>query len=109
MNRNRNSEPFVRIYPQPPKDSSIYNTHFTAIPFNAPNKPGAMILADFLISVEAQLSKYNPDKWGDFLALDLGPATLGSDILNPLAVPEKIPSEFLEALEQGWKEHVLDK
>ncbi len=105
-------------------DGSIYNTHFTAIPFNAPNKTGAMVLADFLISVEAQLSKYNPDKWGDFPALDLarlnpeeskkfqavdlGPATLGSDILTPVAVPE-IPSEYLEALEQGWKENVLDK
>lgn len=106
------------------EDGSIYNTHFTAIPFNAPNKAGAMILADFLISVEAQLSKYRPDKWGDFPALDLerlsqeqrekfqtvdlGPATLGSDILTPVAVPE-IPSEYLEALEQGWKENVLDK
>jgi putative spermidine/putrescine transport system substrate-binding protein len=105
------------------KDGSIYNTHFTAIPFNAPNKAGAMVLADFLISVDAQLSKYHPDKWGDFPALDfkrlnpeerkrfqsvdLGPATLGSDTLNPVAVPE-IPSDYLEALEQGWKEHVLD-
>ncbi|WP_300456789.1 ABC transporter substrate-binding protein [Desulfobacula sp.] len=105
------------------KDGSIYNTHFTAIPFNAPNKAGAMVLADFLISMDAQLSKYHPDKWGDFPALDLkrlnpkerkqfqsvdlGPATLGSDTLNPVAVPE-IPSDYLEALEQGWKEHVLD-
>ena len=105
------------------EDGSIYNTHFTAIPFNAPNKAGAMILADFLISVDAQLSKYVPHNWGDFPALDtkrlspeenkkfqavdLGPATLRSDMLNPVAVPE-IPSEFLEALEQGWKEHVLD-
>jgi putative spermidine/putrescine transport system substrate-binding protein len=105
------------------EDGSIYNTHFTAIPFNAPNKGAAMVLADFLISVEAQLSKYHPDKWGDFPALDLkrlspkerkkfqnidlGPATLGPGVLNPVAVPE-IPSDYLEALELGWKEHVLD-
>ena len=105
------------------EDGSIYNTHFTAIPFNSPNKAGAMVLANFLISVDAQLSKYRPDNWGDFSALDpnrlsptdqkrfhavdLGPATLGSDQLNPVAVPE-IPSAYLEALEQGWKDHVLD-
>jgi putative spermidine/putrescine transport system substrate-binding protein len=104
-------------------DGSIYNTHFTAIPFNSPNKAGAMVLANFLISVEAQLSKYRPDNWGDFPALDpnrlspadqkrfqavdLGPATLGSGQLDPVAVPE-IPSAYLEALEQGWKDHVLD-
>lgn len=105
------------------QDGSLYNTHFTAIPFNSPNKAGAMVLADFLISVDAQLSKYSPDNWGDFpvldpnrlkpedrkrfQAVDLGPATLGSDQLDPVAVPE-IPSAYLEALEQGWKEHVLD-
>lgn len=104
-------------------DGSIFNTHFTAIPFNAPNKAGAMVLADFLISVDAQLSKYDPENWGDFPALDmkrlnpddlkrfqavdLGPATLGSDQLDPVAVPE-IPSAYVEALEQGWKAHVLD-
>ncbi len=105
------------------KDGSIFNTHFTAIPFNAPNKAGAMILADFLISVDAQLSKYHPQTWGDFPALDiqrltpgerqafentdLGEATLGSATLNPVAVPE-IPAPYLEALEKGWKTHVLD-
>lgn len=104
-------------------DGSIFNTHFTAIPFNAPNKAAAMVLADFLASPDAQLSKYSPDNWGDFpvldmsrlsaadkkrfLAVDLGPATLGSDKLDPVAVPE-IPSAYLEALEQGWKEHVLN-
>ena len=104
-------------------DGSIYNTHFTAIPFNSPNKAGAMVLADFLVSVEAQLSKYQPENWGDFPVLDptrlsptdrqrfqnvdLGPATLGSAQLDPVAVPE-IPAAYLEALEQGWKDHVLD-
>ncbi len=105
------------------QDGSIYNTHFTAIPFNSPNKAGAMVLANFLVSVDAQLSKYRPQNWGDFPVLDpqrlspadrkrfqsvdLGPATLGSEQLGPVAVPE-IPAAYLEALEQGWKEHVLD-
>ncbi len=104
------------------EDGSIYNIHYTAIPFNAPNKAGAMVLANFLISVEAQLAKYRPQAWGDFPALDisrlspadrkrfaevdLGPATLSSAELDPVAVPE-IPAAYLEALEQGWEEHVL--
>jgi putative spermidine/putrescine transport system substrate-binding protein len=106
------------------KDGSIYNTHFTAIPFNSPNKAGAMVLANFLISVDAQLSKYSPKQWGDFPALDLnrlspadrkrfqavdlGPATLTSAQLNAVAVPE-IPAPYLEALERGGDKHVLDK
>jgi putative spermidine/putrescine transport system substrate-binding protein len=106
------------------KDGSIFNTHFTAIPFNAPNKAGAMVLADFLVSVDAQVSKFNPENWGDFpvldldrlslsdrqrfVAVDLGPATLTPDQLADAAMPE-IPAQYLEALEQDWKTHVLDK
>lgn len=104
------------------EEGSIYNVHYTAIPFNAANQAGAMVLANFLISVEAQLSKYRPHQWGDFPALDLtrlrpedaerfqkvdlGQATLSSAELDPVAVPE-IPAGYLEALEQGWEEHVL--
>ena len=106
------------------KDGSIYNTHFTAIPFNAPNKPGAMITANFLLSPDAQYAKNQPDNWGDFtvldvsrleekdrerfLGLDLGEATLDLDSLTAHAVPE-IPSQYLELLEQGWEENVLRK
>jgi putative spermidine/putrescine transport system substrate-binding protein len=105
-------------------DGSIFNTHFTAIPFNAPNKAGAMVLADFLVSVDAQVSKFKPENWGDFTVLDmnrlnppdrqrfesvdLGPATLTPDQLAKTAVPE-IPAPYLEALERDWKTHVLDK
>ena len=100
----------------------IYNVHFTAIAFNAPNKAGAMVLADFLMSPEAQLSKFDPKNWGDFPALDmkrltadqkaafdrvdLGAATLSPAVLAGAAVPE-IPSEYLEALERDWEKNVL--
>lgn len=104
------------------KDGSIYNTHFTAIPFNAPNKPGAMVTANFLLSFDAQYSKNQPENWGDFtvldlgrlpsgqrqqfLSLDLGEATLPLSLLEDHAVPE-IPSSYLELLENGWEENVL--
>ncbi|THB66628.1 MAG: ABC transporter substrate-binding protein [Desulfovibrio sp.] len=103
-------------------EGSIYNIHYTAIAANAPNPAGAMVVADFLLSPEAQLSKLDPANWGDFpvldpaklpedireafAALDLGQATLPVDDLVPVAVPE-VPSDYVEALEKGWDENVL--
>ncbi len=104
------------------RDGSISNTHFLAIPFNAPNVPGALVVADFLMSVDAQLAKYDPGRWGDFPvldmnrlspearasfdAVDLGPATLPAEYLADYAVPE-IPARYLEEIEKGWDTHVL--
>lgn len=106
------------------QEGTISNTHFTAVPFNAPNKAGAMVVADFLMSPEAQLSKYLPANWGDlpaldmkrlpadmaaaFAAVDLGAATLPADALAAAAVPE-IPSDYLELLEKDWESNVLDR
>ncbi|MCG8481121.1 MAG: ABC transporter substrate-binding protein, partial [Spirochaetales bacterium] len=102
-------------------DGSLFNTHFVAIPFNAPNTPGALVLADFLLSPEAQYSKNTLENWGDFTvlaldripeeyrrrfeALDLGEATVALEDFDRYGVPE-IPSEYWEALEAGWDEHV---
>lgn len=104
------------------EDGSIFNTHFTAVPFNAPNRAGAMVVANFLLSAEAQLSKNEPKNWGDFTALDLtrlgeadrkkfetldlGAATLPLAVLGKFAVPE-IPSEYLQHLEGDWEKLVL--
>ncbi|MCT4626236.1 ABC transporter substrate-binding protein [Halodesulfovibrio sp.] len=106
------------------KEGSIYNTHFTAIPNNASNASGALVVMNYLLSPEAQLSKFSPKVWGDFPVLDmqklspeqaaqfadveLGVATLKPAELGAVAVPE-IPSEWLEALEKGWEKHVLKK
>lgn len=104
--------------------NSIYNNHFTAIPFNAPNLSGAMVVSNFLLSPEAQLSKNTPSNWGDFTVLDmeklpaparqdfekldLGEATLDIDVLNRNAVPE-IPSDYLTRLETDWRRFVLEQ
>ncbi|MDK2956679.1 MAG: putative spermidine/putrescine transport system substrate-binding protein [Desulfovibrionales bacterium] len=106
------------------QDGSIFNTHFTAIPANSPNKAAALVVANFLMSLDAQLSKYDPDNWGDFPvldlsklsedwrekfgAVDLGAATLPAGALQQAAVPE-IPSAWLEALEGGWERNVLNR
>lgn len=102
--------------------ASLANTHYLAIPFNAPNKAGAMVAINSILSPEIQLSKNDPANWGDFTvldvqkldtgarqqfaALDLGEATLPLDVLSANAVPE-ISSQYLEALERGWEENVL--
>jgi putative thiamine transport system substrate-binding protein len=97
---------------------TIANTHFVAIPYNAAHKDGAMVVADFLLSPEAQARKQDPQIWGDptvldldrlsaeekarFDAIDLGPATLPPEALVP-ALPEPHPS-WMENLERRWAE-----
>ena len=95
---------------------TISNTHFVAIPFNAAHQAGAMVVADFLMSPEAQAHKQDPRVWGDgtvldldalippdrarFDALPLGIATLPPDQLTPVR-PEPHPSWMVE-IEAEW-------
>ena len=96
---------------------TIGNTHFVAIPFNASAKAGAMVLANFLLSPEAQARKQDPRHWGDFtvLALDkldardrrrfeqipLGLATLSpTELGTPLLEPH--PS-WMTGIEAAWQ------
>ncbi|WP_245440053.1 ABC transporter substrate-binding protein [Mesorhizobium sp. Z1-4] len=96
---------------------TLSNTHFVAIPYNAAAKAGALVLANFLISPEAQAHKQDPQVWGDptvlnvgkldaedkakFDALDLGIATLAPEDLGP-ALDEPHPT-WLDRLETEWK------
>jgi len=57
------------------KGGTIGNTHFVAIPFNARAKEGAMVLADFLMSPEAQARKQSLAAWGDQTVLDMAKLT----------------------------------
>jgi len=104
------------------KEGTISNTHFVAIPFNAKDKAAAMVVANFLLSPEAQLEKANPEVWGDFSVLKLdrlphewqekflqqpkGKATLSDDELQAHQLPEP-PSKILIYLEKGWEKRVL--
>ncbi len=102
---------------------TLNNTHYVAIPFNAPNKAGAQVVANFLESPEAQIKKQDPDGWGDLTTLDIGrlpkdaqkdlaqpggEATLPTRVLQEHRVPEA-RTEWLLALEEGWQEKVLKK
>jgi putative thiamine transport system substrate-binding protein len=98
------------------EDGTIGNTHFVAIPFNAAHKAGAMVVADFLMSPEAQARKQDPAVWGDFTVLNVagleaadrdrferlprGIATLPIEALTPVR-PEPHPSWMTE-IEAEW-------
>ncbi|WP_439527898.1 ABC transporter substrate-binding protein [Pannonibacter sp.] len=95
---------------------TIGNSHFVAIPFNANAPAAAKVLANFLLSPEAQARKEDPAIWGDptvlnvaaladadkarFAAIDLGKAGLSPSALGP-TLPEPHPS-WMEALEAAW-------
>ncbi|MBK9050076.1 MAG: ABC transporter substrate-binding protein [Chloroflexi bacterium] len=61
---------------------TIANTHYVAIPYNSPHKAAAMVVANFLLSPEAQLSKAQPENWGDLPVLD--PALLPGRVAGPI-------------------------
>ncbi len=67
---------------------TIQNTHFVAIPFNAPARAASLVVADFLLSPEAQARKADPRLWGDPTVLDV----------KALTVPDR---RLFEALPQS--------
>ena len=65
---------------------TIGNTNFVAIPFNANAKEGAMVVANFLLSAEAQARAQDPRYLGAFSVLDL--TKLSADQRAPfVAIP----------------------
>jgi putative thiamine transport system substrate-binding protein len=99
-----------------PEGGTIGNASFVAIPFNANAKEGAMVVADFLLSPEAQARALDPEVLGygtvlhieklstedraAFEGIELGVATLTPDALGP-ALPEPHPS-WTERLTGDW-------
>ncbi|MEE9210130.1 MAG: ABC transporter substrate-binding protein [Kiloniellales bacterium] len=82
---------------------TIGNTHFVAIPYNARSKAGAMVVADFLMSPEAQARKQSLEVWGDetVLAMDkLAPADrarFAAGASHPASLsPERLGPTLLE-------------
>ncbi|MGX7111554.1 ABC transporter substrate-binding protein [Gemella cuniculi] len=99
------------------------NTHFVAISKNSKNKAGAMLVANQIISAEAQISKYNPSIWGDMPVFDidklsssekekldgvkLGVATIPQSELVKKRIPE-MPAKLVPIIEKIWEEEVLN-
>ena len=103
------------------RDGTIANAHFLGIPTNAPNPVGAMVVADFLLSPEAQLEKSRPEVWGDGTVLSVARLTpewaerfrtrsvdrraLSSDSLAKYARPEIAP-EYHARLAADWRARI---
>ena len=70
---------------------SLDDPSFTAIPINARNPAGGMVLANILASPEGQLQKFKPSIWGD----------------PPLLDRSKLPPELQQAFDQVEKDYGL--
>jgi putative thiamine transport system substrate-binding protein len=92
---------------------TIGNTHFVAIPYNAPNKAGAQVVANFLLSPAAQARKADIDVWGDPTVLDVPrlPAAdqaLFKSAIRPGQLLKSAPTlpephaSWVDALEKEW-------
>ena len=98
-------------------NGTIGNTHFLAIPYNSGATAGAQVVANFMLSPEAQIKKQTPTIWGDlsvlsyaklpaseqakFDALPRGIATLSIEELGQ-TLPEP-HSSWVGALESEWR------
>ncbi len=99
------------------ENGTISDTHYVAIPYNAPNKAGGLILANFLLSFEAQLEKFKPEVWGDLPVfsyeklsqdektkvdnIDIGKASLEQKVLDEHSIPE-MPADLVPVVEEEW-------
>jgi putative spermidine/putrescine transport system substrate-binding protein len=100
------------------RDGTIANSHFLGIPANAPNAAGAMVVANFLLTPEAQLEKQRPAVWADGTVLGLDrlstlwrarfdsvvsdPRLVPADTLRAYAQPEVSP-RYHERLQADWR------
>ena len=107
--------PSIRSYAM--SDGSLSNTHFVAIPYNASHPEAAQLVANFLLSPEAQAHKQNPSVWGDktvlvpatlsleqqalFKTTKPHPSALAFDAIKR-TVSEPHPS-WVDAIMQGWQ------
>lgn len=101
---------------------TIANVSYVAIPYNAGNVAGALVLANFLLSPEYQIAITDPEVLGWKMAIDptrlsaeeqaqlaaieQGVATLPADVLSAAALPES-SVEWVDAMQTGWEENVL--
>ncbi|SNY59661.1 putative thiamine transport system substrate-binding protein [Enterobacter sp. CC120223-11] len=96
-----------------PKDSygfgftqgMIGNVHFVTIPANARATAGAKVVANFLLSPDAQQRKADPAVWGDSSVLDMGKLPKPWPVMQQQATPPVLAephAAWVNALEQEW-------
>ena len=103
-------------------EGTIGNNHFVTIPYNSPNKAGAMVVADILLSPEGQLEKADPNVWGDYPVIDINKTDIAAEfkaipvpesVLSPDALSQntnpELVAEYVTETEKGWTENVLQQ
>ena len=104
------------------EEGTIANTHYQAIPFNASNKAGALVLINFLLSPEAQYEKMKPEVWADGTVLDINKlddqwkerfntvpgrvAAMPREEIRKYAVPE-VDARYHDRILEDWRTNVL--
>ncbi len=95
------------------KGGTIGNTHFVAIPYNAPSKAAAQVVANFLLSPQAQARKADTAQWGDPTVLNMTKQTAAERALfaagaQPGQVTQAAPAlpephaSWVDPLEKEW-------
>lgn len=101
---------------------SIGNTNYMAIAFDSPNKAGAMVAINAIISADLQKTQYgdlktlpviSQDKLSDeekaaFDAVDIGNGVLSQAELLTHRLPE-MPADLVPIIEEIWAEEVVGK
>ncbi|KDN59174.1 ABC transporter substrate-binding protein [Exiguobacterium sp. AB2] len=98
-------------------DHSISSTHFLAVPFNASNPNGALVVINELLAPEVQLMKQRDTYWGDgtsldldklderdreaFLSLDDGSTYPDPELLSDRQLPDYGP-DVIDQIREGW-------
>ena len=95
------------------ENGTIGNTHFVTIPYNAPSKAAAKVVANFLLSPLAQARKADISVWGDPTVLDVARLSAAdqarfSGALQPGQLARTVPTlqephaSWVEAIEAEW-------
>ena len=103
---------------------TLANVSYVAIPYNASNPAGAMVVANYLLSPLYQTTMTQPDVLGWRMAIEpdrlseaeqaqlmqetQSEATLPAEVLSAAALPE-MSADWVAAIEQGWEENVLQR
>lgn len=103
-------------------NGTIGNTNYMAIAFNSPNKAGAMVVINAILSAELQLTQYeqlrelpvvsadklSAEEQAAFDAVDLGKGVLSQAELLKHRLPE-MPASLVPVIEEIWLNEVVGK
>ncbi len=95
----------------------IGNTNFVTIPYNSPNKAAALVVADLLLSIDAQLEKAYPDVWGQINVLNTAAQSHFADVPRHPSVVDpgeisglgELLGDWVPVIEEGWSANVAEQ